>query len=56
MTSNDISCGLDVENLILILGCDNAHISNNFEKFIDDALCISLALEKSFLSPPPNQR
>ena len=37
ITLIDISCGFDVENRILIFGFDKAHISNNLEKFIDEA-------------------
>ena len=48
-----MSCGLDVEKRIRILGFANATMSNNLAKSTAVAFCISVAFLKSFFNPPP---
>ena len=56
MTSSLISCGLEVENLILSLLLTLATKSNNLANDIAFSFCSTEAFLKSFFGPPPYHR
>jgi hypothetical protein len=53
MTLIDMSCGLDVENLILIFGKVSAINFKSLSNEIEVFFCRFEAFEKSFFKPPP---